>query len=63
MSAGYPNAHLSQKKAEMALTMLLFGCTAERLAGFTAASLAGSYRVALPKIEQLLADAKERRGI
>lgn len=52
---------ISKKSADAALTMLLVGCTAERLAGFTAASLAGSYNVKLETAERKLADARARR--
>jgi len=62
MAAGYPNAHLSRKKAEMALTMLLYGCTVERLRGFTASSLAASYNVPITRTMALLDDARRRRG-
>lgn len=57
----YPNAHLSRKKAESALTMLLVGCTAERLQGFTATGLAASYNVPVERVEALLGDARRRR--
>lgn len=59
----YPNAQLSQKKAELALTMLLYGCTVERLGGFTAGGLATSYNVPVVRAETLLVDARRRRGL
>lgn len=59
---GYPNAHLSQKKAEMALTMLLYGCSKERLKRLTAGELLACYHVPFLRIEALLADARLRRG-
>lgn len=59
----YPKAHLSQKRAAAALTSLLCGCTDERLDGFTAAGLAGSYNVPVGTVEQMLATARQaRRG-
>lgn len=57
-----PNAQLSQKKAEVALTMLLYGCTVDRLGGFTAGGLATSYNVPIVRAEALLSDARRRRG-
>lgn len=62
-SRGYPQQSLSRKKAEQALSALLYGCTDERLRGFTAQGLAASYNVLLPKAEQMLAEAKRRRGV
>lgn len=59
----YPKASLSARKAETALTALLYGCTAERLAGFSGAGLAASYNVPLPRAEAMLAEAKRRRGL
>ena len=61
MSRSYPKAHLSRPKAERALVALLYGCTDERLQGFTAAGLAASYNVAIAKAEAMLADARRRR--
>jgi hypothetical protein len=52
---------ISKKSAASALTQLLCGCTPERLAGFTAASLAGSYNVPIDKAEALLARARQGR--
>ena len=60
---GYPDPKLSRKKAEVAVTMLLAGCTDERLAGFTAESLAASYNVAASDVARMLADARRRRGL
>jgi hypothetical protein len=57
-----PKASISQKSAVAALTQLLHFCTEERLAGFTAASLAASYRVPLAKVEQMLAAARRARA-
>jgi hypothetical protein len=62
MTRGYPKASLSKKQAELTLTSLLFGCTEERLAGFTAESLRASYNVPLAKVEELLARARRSRA-
>lgn len=62
MPRSYPKPHLSQKRAEVALTMLLAGCRDAQLAGFTAAGLAGSYNVSLASAERKLADARKRRA-
>jgi hypothetical protein len=43
--------------------MLLTGCTAERLAGFTAATLAGSYNVKIETAERMLQGARRSRGL
>ena len=61
-SAGYPKASLSRVKAERALNELLYLCTAERLAGFTAAGLSASYNVPIARVEAMLSDARGRRG-
>lgn len=58
----YPKASLSAKQAEGALTHLLFFCTDERLAGFTAAGLSASYNVPIARVEAMLSDARGRRG-
>lgn len=58
MRGGYPKASLSRPKAELALTGLLYGCTDERLQGFTAEGLAASYNVALPRAQALLDAAR-----
>lgn len=52
---------LSSKRAASAVAMLLSGCTAERLASFTGASLAAAYNVPPAKAEEMLAAAKEAR--
>lgn len=62
MTRRYPKASLSAKQAEGALTHLLFFCTDERLAGFTAAGLARAYNVPLLRVEAMLAEARGRRG-
>jgi len=54
-------SHISAKRARSALVMLLSGCTEERLAGFTAAQLAGSTRVPFAEVEELLEAAKKGR--
>jgi hypothetical protein len=59
----YPKAQLSQKRAAVALSMLLYGCTDERLKDFTAAGLAGSYNVSLAAAETMLAGARKARGL
>ena len=56
-------SHISSKRAEAALSMLLTGCTAERLAGFTAAALAGSYNVKIEIVERMLQGARRSRGL
>lgn len=61
MARSYPDAKLSQKKAEMALSMLLFGCKTERLRDFTPRSLAASYNVPIARAGALLDDARRRR--
>jgi hypothetical protein len=53
------SSQLSKPKAESALTMLLTGCTKERLASFTAQGLAGSYNVPLATAERLLMSARQ----
>jgi hypothetical protein len=59
----YPNARLSAKRATAALTNLLYGCTAERLAGFTAAGLAKSWNVSVATAERMLVAARSERGL
>lgn len=59
----YPTASLSRKKAETVLTLLLVGCTDERLQGFTAASLSASYNVPVGRTMTLLDEARRRRGV
>lgn len=58
----YPQAQMSQRKAVAAVASLLSGCTAERLAAMSAASLAGSYNVPLDKAEEMLAAARKVRA-
>jgi hypothetical protein len=53
--------NISGKKAHAALTMLLTGCTEERLREFTADSLAASYNVPHAKAEEMLARARQGR--
>jgi hypothetical protein len=60
MTSRYPS-RISKRSADMQLTLLLTGCTAERLAGFTAAALAASYRVPLAIAEKKLTAAREGR--
>jgi hypothetical protein len=54
-------SHISKASAAAALTRLLCGCTHERLASFTAKSLALSYDVSVEKAEQMLARARQGR--
>jgi hypothetical protein len=54
-------SHLSQRRAAAALSMLLSGCTAERLAGFTAAGLASTHNVKLGEAERMLDAARRGR--
>jgi hypothetical protein len=63
MAEGYPKANMSRKKAENALTALLYGCTDERLRGFTAEGLAASYNVPLPRAGEMLAQARRGRRL
>lgn len=58
----FGSANLSRKKAELALSGLLYGCTEERLAGFTAQGLAASYNVPLPRAQVMLDEARRRRA-
>lgn len=52
---------VSKKCAATALVSLLHGCTDERLASFTAASLAASYNVPLERAAEMLAAARQGR--
>lgn len=56
-------SRISKKRAQVALVSLLYGATAERLRGFTAASLAASYNVTLATAERRLSDARKGRGL
>ena len=58
----YGTKNVSRKRARAALSMLLAGCTNERLAGFTAAGLAASYNVSPAKAEEMLAAARKARA-
>ena len=58
----YGTKALSKPKATMMLTQLLYGCTPERLASFTAEGLSGSYNVPLATVERMLGEARGRRG-
>jgi hypothetical protein len=55
--------HVSRKSADVALSLLLTGCTDERLAGFTAERLVSAYNVKLETAQRKLADARMRRGM
>jgi hypothetical protein len=61
MTRSYGSKQISGKRATSALTQLLYGCTDERLQGFTAASLAGSYNVPLATAERMLDGARLAR--
>lgn len=61
MPPRHRKSNISQKRAQTALISLLHGCTDERLASFTAASLSGSYNVPVERAEQLLAQARQGR--
>jgi hypothetical protein len=61
MRAAGRTAQITQAKAATALTCLLYGCTKERLAGFTAQGLSGSYNVPVAKAEEMLARARQGR--
>jgi hypothetical protein len=52
---------MTAKRAKAALSMLLAGCTAERLAGFTAAGLSSSYNVSIAEAEKMLAATRQGR--
>lgn len=54
-------SNLPQNRAVSALASLLHGCTDERLASFTGASLASSYNVPLERAEAMLAAARQGR--
>jgi hypothetical protein len=56
-------SRISKRSADMQLTLLLAGCTDERLRGFTAASLSASYNVSLAVAEAKLAAARSGRGL
>jgi hypothetical protein len=57
------SSKISAKRARLALTQLLFGCTAERLASFTPASLSQSYNVPREEAERMLDRARAGRGV
>jgi hypothetical protein len=59
----YGTKQISAKRAAAALQQLLYGCTDERLAGFTAAGLAGSYRVTVETAERMLCGARAARRV
>jgi hypothetical protein len=54
-------SQLSSKRAKAALQQLLCACRDDRLAGFTAAGLAGSYNVPIAEAERMLAQARQGR--
>lgn len=51
------------REARAQLSMLLAGATDERLRGFTAAGLAATHRVKRAVVEEMLAEARRRRGV
>lgn len=53
---------MSGKQAEAALAQLLYFCTPERLASFTAAHLAATHKVSVAQAEKMLADARRMRA-
>ena len=57
-----PNT-ISKKNAGASLAGLLYGCTDERLAGFTAAGLAATHNVPMREVEAMLARAREVRRV
>ena len=57
----YGTKALSKPKATAALTQLLYGCTLDKLASFTAEGLAASYNVPLATAERMLREARGRR--
>lgn len=59
----YPDKQLSVASARSQLSQLLAGCTDEKLAGFTADSLAKMYRVKMTDIEAMLHTARTARAI
>lgn len=59
----YPTRRVSKKRSAMSLTLLLYGCTPQRLRQITAAELAGSYSVTPVAAEKMLADARKGRGV
>jgi hypothetical protein len=61
MQRSYGSRQISAKRAAAALQQLLYGCTDERLAGFTAAGLAGSYNVPVETAERMLSGARLAR--
>lgn len=60
--ARYPS-RISSKRAQSALCSLLSGCTDERLAGFTAVSLAASYNVPVETVAKMLIGVRKARGL
>jgi hypothetical protein len=52
-------SQISSSRAKAALSMLLAGCTPERLASFTVEGLAVSYNVPVSTVEKMLARARQ----
>jgi hypothetical protein len=63
MTAPRRTSKISARRARSALTSLLIGCTAERLASFTAAGLSASYAVPRDEAERMLDRARAGRGV
>jgi hypothetical protein len=63
MRAPHRTTNISGKKARASLSMLLSGCTRERLAEFTPEKLSAMWNVPLARAQAMLAEAKERRGL
>jgi hypothetical protein len=54
-------ASVSRKSGRAHLAMLLAGCRAEQLNGFTAAGLASTHNVPVAEAERMLAQARQGR--
>ena len=61
MRPAFAPDRISQRGAEMQLSLLLHGATDERLRGFTVSQLAGMYRVKEARIEVMLRQARQDR--
>lgn len=58
----YGSKAMTRKAAEQALASLLLNARDEAFARFTAEGLAGSYRVPVPRVAQMLEAERRRRG-
>jgi hypothetical protein len=61
MKSPHRTSNISGKKAKASLSMLLSGCTRERLAEFTPEKLAAQFNVRPAVVEQMLAQARQGR--